>query len=452
MPAADSLPIAERAHRVRRISTTFGRIYLGLKSHQWIARRVSPPDMDARWSAHHQSSADRIYDLAVELRGMILKACQFMSARPDVLPPEYIETLGRLQDRVPAHDFARLRAEVERAVGGPIDRIFSTFDEEPLAAASLAQVHAAELHEGDRVAVKIQYPEIGSLVRHDLANLHVLFRAVGFVERDLDVMPLFKELQENVPRELDFTREADAAERVGGFFTARDDVRVPGVHRALSSRRVLVMERIEGIKIDDAEAIRRAGIEADAVMKTLVEAYCEQIFVHGVFHADPHPGNLMVEPLEGEHEGGGQRFRVVFLDFGLTKTLPKRFREATATFAAAMLGGDARAMAESLAGMGFETRTGGVEALEEITTVVLRTASRLRKQAFVDRAVIAEAAGELPRMIRENPIVRVPAHLVLDGRVLALLAGLGHTLQARVDMIPTVLPYVMGVQGAPESR
>ncbi len=447
MPSTDPLPIAERAQRARRISTTFGRVYLGAKSNQWIERRLAPPDMDRRWSEFHDNTAWRIHDLAVDLRGMILKACQFMSARPDVLPPEYIDVLGRLQDRVPAHDFEKLRRDVERSIGAPIDRVFASLDAEPLAAASLAQVHVGELHGGERVAVKIQYPEIASLVRHDLANLHVLFRAVGFVERDLDVMPVFRELQQNVPRELDFTREADAAERVGGFFEGREDVRVPSLRRDLSSRRVLVMERIEGIKIDDADALRAAGIDVDAVMKTLVEAYCEQVFVHGVFHADPHPGNLVVEPLEGDRPDGSRRFCLVFLDFGLTKTLPKRFREATAAFAAALLGGDARAMAESLEGMGFETRHGGVEALEEITTLVLRTATRLRHQAFVDRAAMEEAAGELPRMIRENPIVTVPGHLVLAGRVVALLAGLGHSLQARVDMIPTVLPYVMGVRG-----
>jgi predicted unusual protein kinase regulating ubiquinone biosynthesis (AarF/ABC1/UbiB family) len=139
MPSPDPLPIAVRAHRARRISTTFGRVYVGLKSHQWIARRLAPADMDARWSALHRTSARRIHDLAVDLRGMILKACQFMSARPDVLPPEYIETLGRLQDRVPAHDFEALRHEVERAAGGPVERIFAEFDPRPLAAASLAQ-------------------------------------------------------------------------------------------------------------------------------------------------------------------------------------------------------------------------------------------------------------------------------------------------------------------------
>jgi ubiquinone biosynthesis protein len=212
------------------------------------------------------------------------------------------------------------------------------------------------------------------------------------------------------------------------------------------------MERIEGIKIDDALGMQKAGIDPDAVMRTLVEAYCEQIFVHGVFHADPHPGNLMVEALDGERPDGSRRFCIVFLDFGLTKTLPPRFREATAAFAAALLGGDTRAMAESLAGMGFETREGGVDALEAITRIILQTSARLRNQAFVDRRTIDEAAGDLPRLIRENPIVSVPGHLVLVGRVIALLAGLGHSLQARVDMIPTILPYVMGVRGRAEDR
>lgn len=447
MPAAPHIPLAERARRVRRISTTFGRIYLGVKSHQLIARRLRPFDMDARWSALHRDSAERVYDLAVELRGMILKACQFMSARPDVLPPEWVERLSALQDRVPAHPFEMLRGDVERAIGAPVDRVFAELEPTPMASASLAQVHAGRLRSGERVAVKIQYPEIAALVRHDLANLGLLFRAVGLVERDLDLMPIFRELQQNVPRELDFELEADAAERISTFFAGRADVRTPALHRKLSSRRVLVMERIEGLKIDDARGLRAAGISTHALMKTLIEAYCEQIFVRGVFHADPHPGNLVVEPLDGELADGSRRFCIVFLDFGLTKTLPPRFRESTASFAAALLGGRPRAMAEALTDMGIETRDGGVDALEEIAAIVLETASRLRNQAHVDKDVVREAAGDLPRLIRENPIVRVPGHLVLVARVIGLLAGLGHALQAKVDMIPTILPYVMGVAG-----
>jgi predicted unusual protein kinase regulating ubiquinone biosynthesis (AarF/ABC1/UbiB family) len=173
-------------------------------------------------------------------------------------------------------------------------------------------------------------------------------------------------------------------------------------------------------------------------MRTLIEAYCEQIFVHGFFHADPHPGNLIVQP-----GAAGGRARLVFVDFGLAKELPASFRRGILELAGALLRGSAEQMAHALHELGFETRRGGVEALHDIAKVVLDTAIRLRQQSWLDPDVAQEAGRELPRMIRENPIVRIPSHVVLLGRVIALLSGLGRSLEARIDMVQTLLPYVL---------
>jgi predicted unusual protein kinase regulating ubiquinone biosynthesis (AarF/ABC1/UbiB family) len=209
--------LAGRVRRARRIGTTFGRIYLGIKAQQFIQRRLDPPDMDQRWARFHLGAARQIHRSAVDLRGMILKGCQFMGSRADVLPPEYVEVLSQLQDRVPAKPFPVVRQIVEEELGSRLEEIFAEFDPHPLAAASLAQVHRARLHPrpgestGEPVAVKVQYPEIASLVRSDLSNLRALFRAVGVVERDFDLMPVVDELNEYVPRELDFENEAPGA-------------------------------------------------------------------------------------------------------------------------------------------------------------------------------------------------------------------------------------------------
>ncbi|MGH0031778.1 MAG: ABC1 kinase family protein [Myxococcota bacterium] len=431
----------ERIFRARRIGTTFGRIYLGARANRFVADRLAPRDMDRRWARFHRESAEAIYETAVELRGLILKGCQFLGGRADVLPPQYVEVLSRLQDRVPPHDFATVRGTVEAELGRPLEELFAEFDRAPLASASLAQVHRATTHDGRDVAVKVQYPEIASLVRGDLANVRFLFRAVGWLERDFDVMPLIDELSANVPRELDFVNEGRNAERMAEQFGPRTDLAVPSIHWDLSSERVLVMEHVDGIKVSDAEGLAAAGIDRSAVMRILVEAYCEQLLVHGFFHADPHPGNLLVQPTD-------QGPRVVFLDFGLTKELPPDFRKGVVDLLSALVRGDPAEMARALVELGFETRDGKVASLAELAAFILDAAQQIRAKAHLDPEFAAQLREEIPERVRQNPIVRIPSHLVLVGRVIGLVSGLSRTLESEVDLLRAILPYVAGVPPA----
>jgi len=170
--------VTRRSYRAGRIGTTFGRVYLGIRAHGLLARRFPRTDAERRWSELHRTCANSIYSTAIELRGMILKGCQFLGTRADLLPREYIDVLSRLQDRVPPHGFDVVRRTVEHELGCELDLVFASFSRVPVAAASLAQVHDARLRDGRRVAVKVQYPEIERLVRGDLANLEILFRSV----------------------------------------------------------------------------------------------------------------------------------------------------------------------------------------------------------------------------------------------------------------------------------
>ena len=435
MSQAATLSTSERLYRARRISMTFGRVYLGIKANQFIARRLSPPDMRERWSRFNRHSAESIYETAIELRGLILKGCQFLGSRADVLPREYVEVLSRLQDRVPPKAFSVVKETVERELGKPLAAVFRRFSERPIASASLAQVHEGELHDGRRVAVKVQYPEIDALVRSDLANLRVLFRAVGVFERDFDLMPLLDELGTYLPRELDFVNEGRNCEKVAGFFVGRDDVVVPKIYWEWTTSRVLVMEFMPGIKITDVEALRAAGVDVDRVTQILVEAFCRQILTHGFFHADPHPGNLLVQP-DGP--------RLVLLDFGLSKDLPPRFREGIVALALAMIADDADKLGQALVDLGFETKNGDPSALVEVARFFLDIAKRFREQPYADPRLLEGLNDEIPEMIRANPIVRVPSHVVLIGRVLGLLSGLGRSLGSRVDLLRTLLPYALG--------
>ena len=435
----ESISARERVYRARRIGTTFGRVYLGIKANQLVQARWHPADMRERWSRFNRRSAESIYDAAVELRGLVLKGCQFLGSRSDVLPREYVEVLSKLQDRVPPKPFSVVRRTVERELRRPIEDVFEEFSVSPIASASLAQVHAARLRGGERVAVKVQYPEVAALVRSDLANLRLLFRAIDVIERKIDLMPLIDELGTHVPRELDFVSEADNAERSAKQLSQRTDVRIPRIHREWTTRRVLVMEFVDGIKITDVAALRAAGIDVQRVVQTLIEVYCEQVLVHGFFHADPHPGNLLVEPGTA---------RLVMLDFGLAKELPPGFREAVVRVAAALLKDDADGLAAALFDMGFETRTGARGALAPAARFFLDFAARFREQPFVNPRMFEQLGEEMPEMIPQNPIVRVPSHIVLIGRVLGLLSGVSRSLGSRADLLRTLLPYALGQRGA----
>jgi aarF domain-containing kinase len=424
--------LAERADRARRISQTFGRVYLGTKATQWIAGHLRPPDMAERWTQLHRENAKAVYDAAIELRGLILKGCQFLGARADVLPPEWVERLARLQDRVPAHPFPVVRRTVERELQVPLEAVFASFSRTPIASASLAQVHEATLHDGRHVAVKVQYPEIAKLVAGDLANLRFLFRAVGYLERDFDPMPLIEELGTYVPLELDFENEARNAETVAANFAHRDDIKIPEIVWDLTTRRVLVMEFVSGIKIDDISGLHAACVDPQAVGRLLAESFCEQILVHGLFHADPHPGNLLIDP-------NGPR--LIMLDFGLTKDLPERFRDGILGFVGSLLQGNVDSMGKALADLGFEMREGGEAALRDVASMLLKVGQEVRAQGSLDPESVARLREEIPARLRRNSLVRVPHHLVLLGRAIGLLSGVTTALGAKIDWIQTVAPY-----------
>ena len=425
------LSLVERARRARRIGTTVGRAWLGLRTQRWIEHNLAPRDMTERWHAQHRRNAEELYAAAVELQGPILKGAQWLGSRPDLLPRESIEVLARLQDRVPARPYAVMRRVVERELGRPLGAVFASFAKAPVASASLAQVHEARLLDGRRVAVKVQYPEIATLVHADLGSLRLVLGALARVERDFEWEPLLDELAEAVPRELDFEQEGRAAERMARNLAARRDVRIPAVHWEWSTRRVLVMEYVEGIPISDVAGLRAAGVDPQQVARLLLEVFTEQMLVHGFFHADPHPGNLRVEA-EGP--------RLVLLDFGLTKQLPQDFRAAVLELAGALLLGQQGRLGASLVRLGFSTRAGREDSLQAIAELLQGAALELRARGRLTPATLARLREELPERIRRDPIVRIPPHLVLVGRALGLLSGQLASLGADLNLAELLAP------------
>jgi predicted unusual protein kinase regulating ubiquinone biosynthesis (AarF/ABC1/UbiB family) len=428
-----------RERRFAAQAALVARIYVGYKLIQIVGRLRSSAS-PARLKRHHRTSAELIYQLATRLEGLPIKVCQFIGSRADVLPDEYVEVLSRLQDRVPPRSIESLQPLLREELGRPIEDVFAELDAKPIASASLAQVHRARLHDGREVAVKIQYPEIRNLVDIDLRNFTFFVRLLARLEPDFDFRVLIDEVQKYVPLELDFLHEAKNAERMAEHLRGRSDVVVPGVVRELSSRRVLVLEYLRGVRVTDVAGMRALGVEPADVAARLIDVFCEQILVHGFFHADPHPGNILVQ--------AGPR--LVLLDFGLAKDFPAGFSESIARLTGAIVLGDRAQIAGAFRAMGFRTRKDSNESLAMLGEAFLGWALR-NGRSYADPEMLEHFNAEMPAVMRDNPLIEVPGDILLLGRVMGLLSGIGKQLGSQVDVGAALLPYLAraGTQPAP---
>ncbi len=436
----------ERLARFLDTSALAARVYLGYKAITLVEKRLGIRDAPERRSRHHTGSARSLYELAVRRQGLLIKFGQIIGSRPDLIPDEYIAVLSRLQDQVPPRPFDVIRRRIERQLERPLADVFAEFDEKPIAAASLAQVHRARLKraaassglgpratdgwDGRDVAVKVQYPGIQSIVDNDLRNIRFLLRILSRFERNLDFSPLIEEISHNVPLELDFINEGHNAEIIARNFESREDIVVPKIVWEYSTRRVLVMEYLDGIKITDVAGLERAGIDTQAVAQLVIDAYCEQLYLHGMFHADPHPGNLFVQPGP----------KLIMLDFGLCRQLDDKFRLGYARLVNAMLTWNIPDMVRAFLDLGVKVRNPGDTAVYlELGRGFTEVGQEGR--AYADPDLVAEANQRMSKAIRANPITDIPREFLLIGRVVGLLSGLGKHLDSRVNMIETIVPY-----------
>jgi predicted unusual protein kinase regulating ubiquinone biosynthesis (AarF/ABC1/UbiB family) len=315
-----------------------------------------------------------------------------------------------------------VKAAVEREMGKPLDAIFAEFDETPIAAASLAQVHGARLLDGTEVAVKVQYPDIEDIVHTDLRNMERACRIYEWVDpQPLELLPLLRELTVHLAYELDFKREGRCADRVREIFAADPHVEIPGIHHELSTERVLVMERVAGMKITDKAAIEAAGLDPGDVVQDLMSAYVRMILAAGFFQADPHPGNLMVT----------RERQLILLDFGLSKELPEGYGLGLFELMFSMMTQNESAMVRAFQELGFATKTGDTGTFLLITRRML---ARSESGAF-EGEFTEEMTDELFEAIRQDPVVTVPSDFVLVGRVFSFLSGIAHTLGHRANVL-----------------
>ena len=433
--------IKPRILRLAVVGVTVAQVYLSYKVPQVLGRLGLHRDTREAVSRRHRRNAEALYNLAARLQGLMIKPCQFLSSRADLVPDEYIDVLSRLQDKVPPRPYREIREAIRRELGGWPEELFASFDRRPIASASLAQVHRARTHDGRDVAVKVQYPGIERVARTDLKNMMLLAKGLSRIERPFDFTLIVRELERMVPLELDFENEGRNAETVARNLRHRAEMLVPGIVWERTSRRVLTMDFIEGYKISDVAAMRAAGIDTAQVAQLLTEAYCEQMLINGFFHADPHPGNLIVQPGP----------RIALIDFGLSKRFPAAFRRAFVELTRAIILKDDLATAKAFQALGFKAKTNDPKTFIALGDAFLGRAVRENKN-YADQEMVAEINAMLTRTLRENPVVEAPSDIVLVGRVTAWLSGLAKTLNSQVDLLATMMPYVAMRSLSPDGR
>ena len=420
---------ARSTPRAARVASEAAMVFGAYRWHSVLARQLSPEAAAVEREAVDRRSAERIARLCVELRGALLKIGQFASTRRDLLPPAWTEALSRLQDSVPPVAFESIAARVEAELGAPIAEHFASFDETPIAAASLAQVHGAVLRDGTRVAVKVQVPGIEELVDGDLHLLSVLAGALDDLAGGIDLPSIAREVGRSVREELDYELEAERTRRMRTDLVGDRAVLVPRVIDQLSTRRLLVLERIDGERLTERLERSDAG-ERAAILATMVRTYAAQILALGRFQADPHPGNFLVLP-----DG-----RVALLDFGAIATLSDDERSAYAGLIGAMIARDRESSAFILAGLGFEVRDGDPAHLVEMADLIIdafrpapdRPLATLDPRESFDRALA----------LARSTSVRIPHHFVQLGRALSSLAGLLLAYRTGLDLFPLVAPHL----------
>ena len=394
--------------------------------------------------------AVRFRALAIYMGGVMIKVGQFLSSRLDVLPPEVTDELANLQDEVPAEDYEAIKALAESELGNPLTECFEWFDESPLAAASLGQVHRARLQVSDEahgfrnVVVKVQRPNIALIVDVDLSALarvgNWLMRYRPIREH-ADVPALLREFSITVREEIDYVREAGNAKRFYVIFEDDPSVHVPHVVDSFSTARVLTLEDVYAIKITDYDEIVKAGIDRSDVAKKLLDTYLKQIFEDGFVHADPHPGNLFVTPVNADNESL-REWKLTFVDFGMTAQVPEGIRAGLRELLIGVATKDAGRVVRSYQQLGMLLPGADLKLIEQAESQVFdrfwgMSMSELRKTSPDE---LKKFAHQYRDLIFSMPF-QVPNDLILLARTVAILSGMCTGLDPEFNLWNQISPY-----------
>lgn len=431
---------------IRFLKAYFTALFI-LISYGWFFLKVRFLGTEYRFTRIeevHRSAALRIEKSVLELQGLFIKVGQLFSIMTNFLPREFRTGLENLQDSVPARPYEQICAQIEGEFGQLPEQLFAKFEQEPVASASLGQVHTALTHEGHKVAVKVRHLNVETMAK---ADLRTIWRILQLVKKFVQIRGLdnyYYEIKAMVLEELDFEKESANIEKIALNFEQNSDVIFPKVYHPLSSKKVLTLSYLEGWKISDVEKIKGAGLDLNAIATKLLTAYCQMIFVDGVYHADPHPGNILVQ------EDG----KLVLLDFGAVGHLGEDMRSGLGAMMESIIKGDEEQLLRSLKNMGFLRI--GANQLDAATKVIEHFHRKFQEEIKVtdfsfssiqiDTSKGFEHLSDLREMnigIRElTAAFHMPREWVLLERTALQLTGICSQVDSSLSPASIIRPYL----------
>jgi ubiquinone biosynthesis protein len=375
--------------------------------------------------------ARRFASLLIALGATFVKVGQIMSTRPDLLPPHVIRGLTRLQDNVGAFAWRHVERTIEEELGKPLSELFATFEQVPVASASVAQVHRATLASGEAVAVKVRRPGLDDLVRFDLAVMKLAARVVALVPsfRLLAPVESVEEFGRAIHAQIDLRVEADNNRRFAANFAGDPDVRFPALYPALCGARVLTMGFIEGAKVLDAP--KQVGADPTRLAQIGFRTLLKMVFDDGFVHADLHPGNILV----------GKDGQVVILDLGLTAELDEAARRAFAQFFAGWAGADGTVMARLMSELSPSAKVKDYPAYER---EVIEFVGRYHGKPLGE-VQVSTVAFDMMNILRRHR-VRVNPVYTMANVAIAVTEGIGKQLDPSLDLVQAALPFFIALR------
>ena len=407
----------------------FLRVLVSYKFHGLRNLFSSPVHKEERLKRLHARTARLVRERMVRMRGLFIKIGQFLSSRVDILPEEYTNELSKLQDHVPPAAIADIMKRVIAEIGPP-EEIFSFFDETPIASASLGQVHRARLKNGENIAVKVQYPGIDEVIASDIWTLSFIIKILKLLYRRINLDVIYSEFARTILEELDYIREGRNAEAFARNFADNPKIRIPAVIWPFTTSKVLTLEYLEGTKITDFAEIDALGIDRREVARELAGAYCQMFFRDGLFHGDPHPGNIFVRP-------GPE---IILVDFGMVDQIRGPQREGLRRSFAAIVERDSLGLVRALVDMGFIPLTRDIKPLVQFVDKIFAKYRDISPSEF--KAMdIEEMGNDIMEALQLSPSIQIPNDFILFGRTVGMLNGLGSRLDPETNIIEIAAPF-----------
>ncbi len=436
--------------RMRKAYWTAARVLLSYAGLVLRKKVFGTKHYEKRMLALHLRNAERVKKAILELNGLFIKIGQMLSILSNFLPDAFQKPLEALQDNIPPRPFSQVKERIEREFGKGPELLFSHFEETPLASASIGQAHRAQLPDGTAVVVKVQHADIEEIARIDLDIIRRLTRIISWFYNIKGMDYLYSQVSKMIEEELDFEKEAASMNEISKNLSGEKKLLIPEVHASYSTGRILTTTWHEGVKISNTEQLDAWQLDRRELASNLLHAYCRMVFKDGFYHADPHPGNILVRP-DGV---------LVLLDFGATGHLGANMREGMLNLIEAAVKSDTRGMIEASRMMGFIADGREAEQMAEKMIVALR--NFLQNEVQMDGLNFKDIKvkpfdNSLFRLIQDigfsgiSGTVQVPKDYVLLNRMLTLLLGLCNTLDPKYNPLDVVRPYaqefVMGQRG-----